>query len=696
MGRPPPRPMTSFWKCTAGNSVATEAELMTALRNAHAAGDSAGAQRIAGMLKAQRSAAPPLLARPADPLTAIYDEPAPAGDRWGGPKTPKIKSGAHGVVDTAMLGLGDELRGGGGALQAVMTGNDPGYAYTQVKRRAEAGREKAQADNPVSYGAGQVAGAVALPTGKINSIGRAALIGGGYGAAYGFGSGEDVDDRLRRAGAGGAGGAILGGGTQAVIGPLVRGASKRVTEATQKLEQFDRAGVRPSAAAIAPEGSMAPGATKAISENWLAGGRARNALLGSIDDTRQAAARIAEDYGDVAPTEVVGQNVRTGVADWAQSFKRRAEDIYQKASGPLIDAPAEPLVTRFTIGDIVARVTPGTASADIIIPRQMNKIAEALSGDTGRLTFGDLRAWRTWVREAQKEPALSQGIDAASLQRLEMALTDDIYRAAEKIGGPAALRKLQQADEFYRLGQERIKRVLAPFADPRGTPQTAYQRIIGLASAGGRQNTEALLALKRSLPAEQWRDVAASIISHLGDVKPGSPAALTPGAFSVENFVTNYAKMTPEGRAVLFGSRGGGNGPATALSAELDNLAQVAGMQKRVEGMANTSRSGVSLQNMATVGSLATPAMPFTVLGLMGAAAAGEALTNPGFVRWLATQGNVSAVSAQSVRQLGLLASRDPALQPVYQALAEQAGASSGGRSRAPEAPQQQAGQRLQ
>jgi hypothetical protein len=321
----------------------------------------------------------------------------------------------------------------------------------------------------------------------------------------------------------------------------------------------------------------------------------------------------------------------------------------------------------------------------------MTKISKALTADQGKLTFGDLRAWRTWVREAQKEPTLAQGIDAGSLERLEGALTDDIYRSAEAIGGPKALRKLQQADQLYTLGQERIKRVLAPFADPRGTPQSAYQRIIGLASAGGRQNTQALQSLKQSLPDDQWRDVAASIISHLGDVRPGSPAAMTPGAFSVENFVTNYAKMSPEGRAVLFGARGGGNGPATQLSSELDNLAKVAAMQKTIEVAANRSRSGVSLQNVATVGSLATPAAPITVMGLVGQALTGEALTNPDFVRWLATQGNAAALSANSLRQLGYLAARDPALAPVYQSIAGQAGA-LGASARAPALPQRSAG----
>lgn len=615
------------------------------------------------------------------------------------PKTSQLASAGMGAVDAGTFGWIDELAALAKPAHDYLDktfGRPPwrsGAVPGGEETRAELGQ--AQKDNPVSFGAGQVAGSLAIPYGEMKTLPQVALKLGLSGAAYGAGSGETPEQRLKQAGTGALGAAALGGAFHAVTAPFLRAATPATTQAALKIAQFDKAGVRPTAAAVAPSHSLAPSATKAIAENWLAGGRARGAIQGSLDDTAQASKTLAGKYGTAATPEVTGGNVRAGLQAWNQTFKQRAENIYTKALGPLVAAPAAPIETERTIGDILNRVTPGTASAQIIIPRQMTKIAEALQNDQGKLSFGDLRAWRTWVREAQKEPSIAQGIDAGSLERLEGALTTDIYRSADQIGGPKALRQLQQADLFYRTGIERVKRSLAPFMDPRGTDAGAYQRIIGLASDGGRQNTRSLIALKQSLPQSQWRDVAASLIDNMGNVKPGAPNAAQPGAFSVENFVTNYAKMSPQGRAVLFGKTGGGNGAATTLSGELDNLAQVAGMQKGVERMANHSHSGLSFQNISTLGGLFSGVATIpTALALAGEAVTGEALTNPAFVRWFAAAGRQRAVTPQAIRQLGFLAARDPALQPVYQAVAGQAGALANGQSPAPESMSLRAGSR--
>jgi hypothetical protein len=263
-------------------------------------------------------------------------------------------------------------------------------------------------------------------------------------------------------------------------------------------------------------------------------------------------------------------------------------------------------------------------------------------------------------------------------------LTEDIYAAATEIGGEAAAAQLRRVDQFYRAGQNRIATALEPFEnmDGSGGGRAAYDRILSLARVGGSQNSRALQSLRNSLRPDEWREVAATIIDDMGHVANSNPQALEAGAFSVDRFVTNYARLSDDGRRILFGGRGTEN-----LFGELDNLARVAGYQKGVEAMANRSRSGINVQNVGFGAALLNPSSaPSALAGLAGMAITGEMLTNPGFVRWL-TSASRSGASVGGARQhlaaLARLASRDPALMPLYTDLAQRLGVS-------PENPQAQ------
>src|SRR5690606_15158376 len=129
----------------------------------------------------------------------------------------------------------------------------------------------------------------------------------------------------------------------------------------------------------------------------------------------------------------------------------------------------------------------------------------------------------------------------------------------------------------------------------------------------------------------------------------GAPAAGVAGEqFSVARFVTNYRKLSESGREALFGSLGGGGLRATSLKADLDNLAAVLERMKAVEKGANVSKSGVSMQNFGTGVALLNPVTmgpTFATLGAM--TGAGELLTNPAFVRWLARPPKTAAQMPQ-------------------------------------------------
>jgi hypothetical protein len=161
-------------------------------------------------------------------------------------KASALESGARGLAQELTFGFADEIAGG---LESLFTSK----TYQQARDESRANYAKAESDNPVAYGAGQVAGglaSLAIPVG--GAIGRAASTGAkvaraaGAGAVYGAGKSEaeDLGGLAGDAATGAALGAgiygagkALGAGARKVVdvaskgGPLVDFAKKRAAGA---------------------------------------------------------------------------------------------------------------------------------------------------------------------------------------------------------------------------------------------------------------------------------------------------------------------------------------------------------------------------------------------------------------------------------------------------------------------------------
>lgn len=478
----------------------------------------------------------------------------------------------------------------------------------------------------------------------------------------------------------------------------------RLQSGRGRVQQFDDAGVRPTQAAVS--GGTPAAMTRMISENFLAGAPARSRLAASLDDTAESAGRIARGYAsNRSSNEAAGETLQGGLRRFAQgegagasrpagsvrnwSFDQRADAIYEHVFDKVRRAEAgwrargqQPPVTadatRIVLDDVLGRNSPDVAGF-VNDGNRLTQFRQLLGGRGNQsagaqLTLQDIRDLRTYVRQQRRvDPAQRPTLSDANLARLESALTEDISATTRFIAGDRVARELRQADRYYRTGNERIQTALSRFLGARVTPAQAYEQLVRLASEGGSQNTAALLSVRQSLQPEEWRQIASTVIDRMGRVRPGAANALEDGAFSVENFVTNYARLTPNGRRALFGELGsptGANGNFINLEHALDNLAQVAGYQKGVEQMVNRSRSGVNVQNFGSVAGLANPATTLPTAGLLGGMAiTGEMLTNPAFVRWLAgvSNGNMR----QHIAMLGTIARSDPAIAPLYRQLAE-------------------------
>lgn len=343
---------------------------------------------------------------------------------------------------------------------------------------------------------------------------------------------------------------------------------------------------------------------------------------------------------------------------------------------PTVTPPRQAVVAKETtvaLKDMASRVNAENLKA-MITDGRYERLNNALKSDGANLRFNDMRALRTWVRETKRSPELSQGIGQANLNRLESALTQDIYDNASRLAGPKGLRSLQQADQFYRLGTQRMDGALQRFVG-RGASEplageATYDRVLSAAGEKGGADIERLKALRNSLPSDQWGDLSSTIISHMGKPTAGAAAA---GDFSVSSWSTRYNGISPAGKDVLFGK-----GP---LRSELENLAKVMDRLKMVERGANSSNSAVSAQNLGSIGGVGAGAMALaggnpavlgTVgVGLGGMAGVGEFMTNPAAVRWLARMGEAQISGPQQLRvvitQIENAARSNRALLPLAQ-----------------------------
>ena len=490
-----------------------------------------------------------------------------------------------------------------------------------------------------------------------------------------------------------------GAGLQGLVNRLTRPTVSNTT--ASRIQDFDAAGVRAPLAAVQGRGS-APMAM-AISENPI-GGNVRRNLQNSVDDVQRASQRLTQQVGTPEPRDTAGEIIQAGVRRFASqrvprpagnvdprsvpvselSVSTKADLLYDnvfarlradeaamvgQVDGPLLNLDR----TRQVLASIQNRVS-GEASNRAMRSQMIDEMAEAIDDDmaNGTLRFQDLREWRTRIREAQRNEGLRQGMDNAALQRIEGALTGDIYDSAVNIS-PGVAHELRRADQWYRTANARIENALERFMpSPTNPGASAYRHAITLAQQGGGKNARALRQVRASLRPDEWRAFGATVADELGNPSFGNPTVLEPGAFSIENFVTNYARLSPEGRQLLFGK----------VTPELDRLARVAGNIKNVRGFANMSRSSQSVQNTGTLmlaGGATASAVGGNMIPLAGLISTGlamritgEMLTNPAFVRWLTSTG---AAGGQGMRRqlamLATIAARDPAIVPLYKELVQ-------------------------
>jgi hypothetical protein len=431
----------------------------------------------------------------------------------------------------------------------------------------------------------------------------------------------------------------------------------------QVIADFERLGTTPTV-------GQATGRRAQSVEQMLSnypGGAGRIAQFG---EQQQAAIggkveQIAEGLSRATPT-TAGKAIERGAESFREStigFGKgsKASKLYEEADKFIgKNHTVAPNNTMAFLEEITTPI-PGlerTSRSTMITSPEMQSIADDLMADMSNLaqqgkqgfSYEGMKALRSRIGNAIGSSLFNPNVDTAQLRRMYGLLSQDI--AESLAGNPKALSSLKRADLFYNKAMQRMDEV-AKVVDKNGGGEVIFNALV----SGVKDGATRLTSVMRSLPLEAKKDVTAAVIRRMGTAKEGKGASdIFADQFSTETFLTNYNKLSKEAKMALFGQAQYGK----TFFADMDAVAKAA-RNLRESGKYLMNTSGTARQSQFTSLFNSIAAIPGIIFGgaaygatesaaagaiTAGAAAVGSAgianlsarlMTNPKFVRWLAT-----------------------------------------------------------
>lgn len=459
-------------------------------------------------------------------------------------------------------------------------------------------------------------------------------------------------------------GSVLPGGLAATGQAVVRGAARgRTPEAIrQNIQTFENIGGPPSVGAAT--GGRGAQALEASLERipGSAGPLVRSGQQ-TADAAAQRVRQVADDLVPQATAEKAGRSIERGVGKFVDDFTDRARGLYDEVDVHIPQGTTLPLTRTQTLLDEVALPVSGAEkTSDILSSNFLTQVRESLGADIAQaiesrgvagLPYEAVKGLRTLVGERINSSDLITDVGTGQLKRLYGALSSDLETMAAGIGEDA-LQSTRRANNFYRAGRGRIEdlqRVISRNGGP--------EKVFNAATSGTREGATTLRTVMKSLPPEGRDTLTAAMVRRLGLANPGQQNAAG-DAFSMSTYLTNWSKISPEARSVLFGRQGPEfqkNMDELAKSAEL--LRQGAQVFSNPSGTAQAVIGGASLLAPFFSGSISAGlSTAGTIAGVAGSAnLASRLMTNRSFIRFLAEQTTTPAGSiAAQINSLAQLA----------------------------------------
>ena len=444
--------------------------------------------------------------------------------------------------------------------------------------------------------------------------------------------------------------------TSAGLRAAVRGTSGDNMQRT--IRDFTQAGTMPSVGQASGNWA-AQGA-----ENLLAGGPTSAGVMGraaerQADEIGAGIRGMADNLSPNASGERAGAAISSGIDQFRRNTGAVKKALYWQADQLIPgDSPAQLSNTWQTVSKLTTPMKGAEATTGTLIQPRIATLRDAIAQDVakggGTIPYEALKRIRTEIGEQiDGDSLLNPSTDIRELRQLYRALSQDM-EAAARARGPDAAAAAKRANDYARATADRLDQV-QHVIDKNGGPEKVY----AAAMSGTRDGGTTLRAVMKSLPPEGQRAVTAATIKRMGMPNPGQAGADAAEEFSAEVFLTNWNKVSPEAKKVLFDRHG------PAFSEAMDRIARVAGnlrsgskVWKNPSGTAN--RAATLTYGGALLASMFDPSMATTgsLIGSgIGANILARKMTDPDVVMWLARSTALpigsGVAQAQTLRQIG-------------------------------------------
>lgn len=328
----------------------------------------------------------------------------------------------------------------------------------------------------------------------------------------------------------------------------------------------------------------------------LAGIPLRKASENAISQLGTAAAETQQGYGSgVIPT--AGASMRAGVENYVGNVtKARQNTLYGKVDA-LVDASKTSDLT--ATAKVAQTIADRRTNAAITAPSEAVKGIEDAVSRPGGLNYEGIKTLRTHIGEMMEgRSPLPANTSQSELKQIYKGLSEDLRTAAQKAGGDKAVEAFDRANKYTRLVSDRrenLMRVLNAKSD-----EGVFDKLVASAGSTSRADMTLLRQARKAVDPETWNELSSGVISKLGRDPNNN--------FSPDRFMTQYGKLTPEAKTLLFRSTG-----RRDLANSLDDIAKVSERFKDLNKFANPSGSGQTAIGAAEIAGFIHA--PLTTLG---------------------------------------------------------------------------------
>jgi hypothetical protein len=453
-----------------------------------------------------------------------------------------------------------------------------GYAHLATRFNAEDDAPKTTAGR-YAGAFGEMLGGSIIPTAGMISRGAAAAPTLANALTSSAGSGV-ASEAAKDAGAGPGwqlAAALLGGyaAPGAVNSALYKGPIDPSTaEKTLAAQAAQDEGISVPKAAMA--GSVEKPLAGRLASLPIVGAPLQNAVRTTMDEAKGRLNTIADAYG-VGNRATSGAGLSNAIADYIKTGSRNpVSNAYKQLDQMVDDTMIHGLPATGTLANQLLKA-PSAAGKNV---NEM-ALATVMNDITGPgLTYSGIKELRTTVGAMLDDSLLpNAGTTKPVLKRIYGALTDDLEKAVENAGTPAAPKAFDKANNLAEVvAQEREDLSSIIGKDGGNAGENVFETVVQLAKDKGKSaNIDRLRLARYSVDQQTWDNFSSSFIRRLGiDHKTGE--------FSPDRFLTAYGELSPEGRQIMFNSTG-----RPDLTKSLDNLAKVSKQFSEFYKMGNPS-----------------------------------------------------------------------------------------------------------